>query len=441
MTKEKIELGKVVHEGFRNHLNSESNHRILFSGKFGLGKSHFLRDFFENNQEYEVFFLRPIKYQISPDQDVVDLIKYDILIELLQKGCKFEDDVDKAALQIEFRRKNALDIMASFASCIPALENLGRPFKDLLGFKNLEKKFIENELEKTEQAIIEKFKDSQETDILSEILKRKIKEIKKEKKSILVLDDMDRIYPEHIFRILNVFGAYFHDEETQINKFGFDKVMIVGDYNNIKSIFHHKFGQKADFSGYINKFFSHGVYHFSLSEMIAEIRVKIYDTKSQYNDLFFKIIIHAIEKNFLVFRNFEKIWTTDIAQSFHDLESVIKKLICIFDDQKNLIKFLNDHSGDFSEYETFINYDGLHNYFERKDPNINYWLVEGLRLVDNGGFEKKEKMQFEVGYFTVNEFPKLRTEFGKKLVHYNFFLYHFLICFIIEKKEKIAPQI
>ena len=38
------------------------------------------------------------------------------------------------------------------------------------------------------------------------------------------------------------------------NKFGFDKIIVVCDYNNIQSLFHCRYGHDADFSGYIDKF-------------------------------------------------------------------------------------------------------------------------------------------------------------------------------------------
>ena len=96
-----------------------------------------------------------------------------------------------------------------------------------------------------------------ETDPFSKLLKDKIKELKGEKQSVLVLDDLERIDPEHIFRILNVFSAHLDSSNNESeNKFGFDKVVLVADYHNIKSIYQHKYGLDTDFNGYFDKFFS-----------------------------------------------------------------------------------------------------------------------------------------------------------------------------------------
>ncbi len=84
---------------FEEHLGIENNSRILFSGKFGIGKTYFLNKFFKaRKNKYEVFHLYPINYQISSNEDIVEFLKRDILIELLRKKDVFlkEDELDKS---------------------------------------------------------------------------------------------------------------------------------------------------------------------------------------------------------------------------------------------------------------------------------------------------------------------------------------------------------
>jgi len=72
---------------FQEHLNIENNNRVFFSGKFGIGKTYFLNEFFKNNTEkYEIFHLFPVNYQISSNEDIIELLKYDIFIELIKKN-------------------------------------------------------------------------------------------------------------------------------------------------------------------------------------------------------------------------------------------------------------------------------------------------------------------------------------------------------------------
>lgn len=69
------------------------------------------------------------------------------------------------------------------------------------------------------------------------------------RKMVLVVEDLDRIDPGHIFRILNVLSAHMtyingYDDGTK-NKFNFDKVLLLCDYANIEKIYHHLYGGKA----------------------------------------------------------------------------------------------------------------------------------------------------------------------------------------------------
>lgn len=285
----------TIKDDFNSFLETENNSRIFFSGKFGIGKTYFLNDFFDSQKDkYEVFHLYPINYQINTNEDIIELIKYDILIELLKKKNdilhknKVEGVKDSTLLFYSWC-KNRFSLNSSLQSIISVGESfseltidpvvayfgkLGRPLKDLL---EVDKEFQDFKIEYKdgEKGIAEKYakavkeKDISETDYMSNLLKEKIVELKGSKKSILVLDDLDRIDPEHIFRILNILSAYFEKEHE--NKFGFDLVITVADYTNIKSIFHHKYGIETDFSGYTDKFFTICPYYFDNKKAILDL--------------------------------------------------------------------------------------------------------------------------------------------------------------------------
>lgn len=76
------------------------------------------------------------------------------------------------------------------------------------------------------------------------------------KNIILMIEDLDRMDPSHVFRILNIFSAHIDYSYTNeyCNKFGFDKIITVCLYENIRNIFKHVYGDKTDFNGYIRKF-------------------------------------------------------------------------------------------------------------------------------------------------------------------------------------------
>ena len=75
-------------EKFEIFLALPDNHRILFSGKYGSGKTYFLHEYFftRKKDECEVFHLFPTNYAIASNEDVVKLLQFDILYELMAKG-------------------------------------------------------------------------------------------------------------------------------------------------------------------------------------------------------------------------------------------------------------------------------------------------------------------------------------------------------------------
>lgn len=292
----KIEM-QELYAGFKLHLDITGNSKVFFSGKYGTGKTTFLKDFFEyHSGAYDVYHLYPINYQVKTNDDVIDLLKYDILVKLLQnhpdafKESKVSGVHDHLFLIREFIKNNftingALqktvgymeDYLIAAESVLPIkISQLGRPIQDLL---KLDKQFQEfkNQYQKGDFAKVETFleeQDSHEPDGLSFIISKKVQELKGDKQSVLILDDLDRMDPEHIFRIFNVFSA-FHEQDDGGNKFGFDRVVVVGDINNIRHIFGHFYGPKTDFEGYVDKFYSQRWYEFQTKEIISSAVTKL----------------------------------------------------------------------------------------------------------------------------------------------------------------------
>lgn len=284
----------TIKDDFQLFLNIARNSKIFFSGKFGIGKTYFLNEFFSPNQNYEVFHLYPINYQISTNEDILELIKYDLLVELIKKDkdilqMKTVDGIKDSSLLFYSWCKNKLSInsvltnilnVTSMVSELPIdpalvlLGKIGRPLSDLL---DIDKEFQEfkNDYVSGEKGKAEKYleairsKNISEVDYISYLLKEKIFSIKKGKQSVLIIDDLDRIDPEHIFRILNILSAYFEKEHE--NKFGFDAIIIVADYTNLRSIFRHRYGAETDFSGYMDKFFSVSPYYFDNKKAVLDL--------------------------------------------------------------------------------------------------------------------------------------------------------------------------
>lgn len=290
---------------FKEHLDLDFNQRILFTAPFGAGKSTFINDFQREYKDgYHFIKLYPVNYAVSANEDIFELIKFDVLYELMahyQEEIELQKEDFDFWLRMSMFMQNKADLMPLFLHIISLHETIGKPVAKFIevikplvkDFKTYTKEvnideagdvfsFLESfeskkgnlyEMDATSQFIcdlIERLKGSElsrKGDIEEENQKRK-------NKTVLVIDDLDRLDPDHIFRLFNIFSAHT-DAITGDNKFGFDKVVFVCDIENIRKIYAHKYGQGVDFSGYMDKFYSVKPFDFDhkehLSNRISEI--------------------------------------------------------------------------------------------------------------------------------------------------------------------------
>lgn len=294
-----FDLFKFAEDTFTRHLTYEANNRIFFSGKFGAGKTSFLKHFFGESgtreigkTKYEAFHLYPVNYSISSTQDIIELIKYDIVLELLQKRHieVYENDIDSEYL---FLKSQYDKIFSTLLAAIPQVgKDVSEVFDKIMELRksyqehhtNTNKQINEGDTLATYlQEIEAKTGMLYESNVISTIIERVLNRYSsnaaegKEIKSILIIDDLDRIDPEHLFRILNVFAAHFDTPSKTMfgkNKFGFDTVVVVADINNVRRIFKNRYGQDVDFSGYIDKFYSSEVFNYRSAQELYDFFYK-----------------------------------------------------------------------------------------------------------------------------------------------------------------------
>jgi len=175
---------------------------------------------------------------------------------------------------------------------------------------------LQKDEKKTAKEYIQKAYDDDgsifEDNFYSQLIRQLIQQLKGQgKQTILIIDDTDRMDPEHIFRILNVFAAHFDAPEYRngdSNKFGFDKIIIVCDYDNLHKIFCHKYGPSTDFAGYIDKFFSKKIFKYDNTKAIKEsIYSIIPEDKKNYLPNFDLIISDLIRLNCISLREVLKV--------------------------------------------------------------------------------------------------------------------------------------
>jgi len=278
---------------FQSFLAPEHNRRIIFSGPFGIGKTYFLNRFFKENAEHYPIYLRPVNYSLLTNEDIFKLIKYDILAEIIkEKEFNINDEFDftKAEYFKFFLNENKFLILRNLLKAIPKIRNIVSAVDD---FEKLISKYKEGLDKINSDPSLEMLKQFQqdsennfllEYDEVSDYISSKLDEIaelkktgKEKLKKVLVIDDLDRLDPEHIFRLFNVFSAhfdqvhYYENEKSNDNKFGFDKVIFVCDIENIRKIFHHKYGVGTDFSGYIDKFYSKEIFFLFHKDIFEQV--------------------------------------------------------------------------------------------------------------------------------------------------------------------------
>ena len=290
-------LFKYIEYLFRDHLLVKNNSRIIFSGRFGQGKTTFIREFFkEDNQklyftkkEYNIISLYPVNYSVASNEDIFRYIKHDIILEMLKNNSQIEREIIEYFQTLpEYLSKNFDKVLAAIVYMIPKVgKDIVGIYEKLNSLKEEYLKFHDDKNYKLDiggQLIdyIEKYKNTEgnifENDIITRIIEHVLNNIKSKEaysENVLIIDDLDRIDPEHIFRILNIFSAHFDRNHSSPNKFGFDKIIIVCDIKNLRNIFRAKYGVETDFNGYIDKFYSHKIFEFNNRNEIYSLAKEI----------------------------------------------------------------------------------------------------------------------------------------------------------------------
>ena len=82
-----------------------------------------------------------------------------------------------------------------------------------------------------------------------------------------------------------------------LNKYNFNKILLVCHFQNIKNIFHHLYGERTDFTGYIHKFSSSTPYEYSLNDVIEEwILQKIPFSKDTFSAICERLVDLIMQK-------------------------------------------------------------------------------------------------------------------------------------------------
>lgn len=311
--------------------------RIILSAKFGDGKTYFLNQLRQNedlNKDFKFFTIYPVNYSVAKNEDVFEYIKRDIILQLNKEGLLDKIDID--AVFDSFFSFDDVRAVVSFLLSFVA----GGAFYDKIFNKFWEKKKEYEEKKHTADKYLSSFTQKQgciyEEDGYTLLVRNAIKWMKEDhamngpewkgKKAVLIVEDLDRLDPKHLFRILNVLSAHIDDTtnpDLVTNKFGFNNIVLVMDYEATEHIFHHFYGENACYEGYMSKFLSREPFRYSIQHFIV-LKIE--------NELSRKLGIANIISTFGNFR-----------KRLHQLSIRDLKKITMFDTQERIKK-------DFFEY-------------------------------------------------------------------------------------------
>ena len=205
-------------KGFYNHLLA--NPRTILSSKFGDGKSYFLENFKNADfvkEQFAFLTIYPVNYQVASNEDIFNLVKRDILFQLMLNDMISNAVVVPKDIALWFylqsnRHSLVTDLIHYMAEIAVPSEHLPKimlTIKGLRLFKDLNKKLEKFTKEMNEDDLLSKFMDDAnantvyEEDIVAAIIKRAVDDFKRRtnKAVVLIIEDLDRIDPAHLFRI------------------------------------------------------------------------------------------------------------------------------------------------------------------------------------------------------------------------------------------------
>lgn len=268
----------------------DSTDRIILSARFGDGKTHLLnalRNDETANKEYEFFTIYPVNYSVAPNEDVFEYIKRDIIVQLNERGLLNNIDLE-AIFDSLINFEDVASVISFLLSLLPGGPLYDNAFKI---FRKIRKNYKKKK--RTADKYLSTFANQKgciyEEDGYTKLIRETIKWMGEDhytgghkwkgKKPVLIIEDLDRLDPKHLFRILNVISAHMEDCHTPDkigNKFGFHNIVLVMDYDVTKHIFHHFYGDGACYEGYMSKFLSREPFRYSIQqEMVKEIEEKL----------------------------------------------------------------------------------------------------------------------------------------------------------------------
>ncbi len=272
---EPIDISQKISD-FKQVFEKES--RMIFSAKFGDGKSYFLHELVDSydskKNDYYFVILHPVNYVIEDNKDIIEYIKRDILFQLIKDDKIFDyKEGDDKAFDAVCNKESLSKLVSFLRSIAPVPKTVFEKIKGLVDIiQTVRAKYQEQDIVKGVEDYLNGFYGMQgsisECDAFTMLIQKTLEH--QMAQSVLIVEDLDRIDPAHLFRIMNVLSSQvdnpYYADSANGNKFGFYKILLVMDYDMTRYIFHHFYGINANYEGYMNKFLESAPFGFSITE-------------------------------------------------------------------------------------------------------------------------------------------------------------------------------
>lgn len=284
---------------FREYLLA--NDRCILSAAFGDGKTYFLEEFKEEyNDEFIFITLHPVNYQVAQTYDIFELIKRDILLQLIVNEIITDSvKISESSYAYFYLHQHSFtadilkilslinpspEFMAQLSTAITSKRLITKLWDGYQKYKDkIDKESDISQIENFFTFLSNQKGNIYEYDHITSIITQSVQQYKERenaKQLVLIIEDLDRLDPAHIFRILNVLSAHIdrqylpHQEMEEHsyspNKYGIDKSILVCDLKNIRNIYTHFYGSNTDFDGYIGKFTTNAPFFYSFEKVMEE---------------------------------------------------------------------------------------------------------------------------------------------------------------------------
>lgn len=239
-TMDTIDISQNI-QNFKQVFEKES--RIIFSARFGDGKSYFLKEFMKSYEEkkndYYFITLHPVNYVVEENRDVIEYIKRDILFQLIKDNriYDFKEGYDKI-FDAVCNKESLLKLGDFVASIIPieGLKDGYEALKDLAStiHDKYKSQDVLHVVDDYLNGFYGKMGSISECDAFTCLIQKSLEQMMA--KSVLIIEDLDRIDPAHLFRIMNVLSSQvdnpYYSEVPNGNKFR-DKNFYGYKYSNM----------------------------------------------------------------------------------------------------------------------------------------------------------------------------------------------------------------